>query len=448
MKMNMKKGLLSSIVTMAILFMSVQGFSQCKEWKWPADGTMKAKAEESVSLYTDYQKNSEFHKAVAPLNWLLVNTPDLNTSIYINGAEIYDKVADKEKDPAHKQVLVDSLMLIYDLRIKNCGEEGPVLNRKALSAAKYNINTNGKEAGVLALFDKVFEINGNNVMDGTLVPYMQVVKVNKLKLKNLTEDQILQRYDKVNEVIDAKIKKAQSEGKTVEKYVNYKGEVDKILISIVKVDCEFVRKNLAPKFKQNPADVALAKKIFSFMLQDNCTDDPLWLEAGEAIHKGGEKDFGLAKNLGKGYYRMEKFDKAEFYFKEAMELASTNADKSDVLILLGSNEARTGNKAQARNLFRQAADMGNKEGFEKIGDLYYSSYNDCAKKVSYAEDRLVYLAAYEMYAKSGNQQKMSQARAQFPSNTEIFEVNWKEGESKVVECWINESVTIKTRGKD
>jgi len=449
--MNMKKRVLSGVLAVALVVASM-GFTvaQCKVWKWPEDGTLKAKAEESVSLYTDYQKNGEFHKAVVSLHWLLVNTPDLNTSIYINGTDIYDNLADKEKTPARKQVLVDSLLLMYDLRIKYCGEEASVLNRKAFSAAKYNLNTAGKEAEVLALFDKVFELNGNNVLDGTLITYLQVVRLNKLKLKNLTDEQVLSRYDKVIEITDAKIKKAQSEGKPIDKYVAYKGDADKILISIVKVDCEFVRKNLAPKFKQTPTDIGLAKKIFAFMLQDGCTDDPLWLEAGEAIHNGGEKDYGLAKNLGKGYYRMDKFEKAEFYFKEALELATTGADKADMLILLGSNESRKGNKQNARELYRQAigTDASNKEAFEKIGDLYSNSFNECAKKESYAEDRLVYLAAYEMYAKAGNQQKMAQAKGQFPSTTELFELNWNEGEVKKVGCWINEAVTLKTRGKD
>lgn len=447
----MKKPVLSGVLVLALVVASIiYSFGQCKTWKWPEDGTLKAKAEESVSLYTDYQKNGEFQKAVAPLNWLLTTLPDLNTSIYINGADIFDKLADREKNPARKQALVDSLMLMYDLRIKYCGEEATVINRKALSSAKYNLNTVGKEAEVLALFDKAFELNGNNVIDGSLIPYLQAVRLNKLKLKNLTDEQILQRYDKVIEIIDAKIKKAQSEGKPIDKYLAYKVDADKILISIVKVDCEFVRKNLAPKFKQNPADIGLAKKIFSFMLQDGCTDDPLWLEAGEAIHKGGEKDYGLAKNLGKGYYRMDKFDKAEFYFKEALEIATTSSDKADVLILLGSNESRKGNKANARELFRQAlaVDAGNKEAYEKIGDLYFSSFAECSRKESYAEDRLVYLAAYEMYAHCGNQQKMAQAKGQFPSTTELFELNWNEGEVKKVGCWINEAVTLKTRGKD
>lgn len=120
------------------------------------------------------------------------------------------------------------------------------------------------------------------------------------------------------------------------------------------------------------------------------------------------------------------------------------------MIYLGSIEAKNGNKSGARDLYRQAiaADASSKEAYEKIGDLYYGSFDNCAKKESYAEDRLVYIAAYEMYARAGNRTKMAQAQAQFPSVPEIFELNWQEGETKKVGCWIGESVTLKTRGKE
>ena len=62
-----------------------------------------------------------------------------------------------------------------------------------------------------------FKINGVNIMDGLLVPFMQAVRVSSLKHKNLTEDQILEKYDFVSGVVSSKIKKAQSEGKSIDK---------------------------------------------------------------------------------------------------------------------------------------------------------------------------------------------------------------------------------------
>lgn len=427
---------------------SLTAFSQCKEFKWPED---KAKAEEQVAIYGDALKQKNYRGATAGLQWMMKNAPQWNTKLYIDGSEIYNGLASAEKDPAKKQVLVDSLMMMYDLRIANCGDEVNVLNRKAIYAAVYNGQNKDKTAEVLALYDKVYEISGNNVLDNNLLTYMQVVQLNVALLKNLSEDQILQRYDKLSGVIDVKIKKAQAENKQadVDRLKKTKSSVDDILIKLVKVDCPFVKKNLEPKFRQNPSDLVLAKKIFQFMTTGGCVDDPLWLESAEVIHKESP-DYGLAKNMGKVYAKNGNMAKAEELINEAVTLATSPQDKAEAYLIQGDLLAQKGSKSAARESYRKAiaADGSSKEGYEKIGDLYMGSGKDCAKGVSLAEDRLVYLAAYEMYYRSGNQQKMGLAKAQFPSVTELFELNWKEGESKTISCWVGETVVLKTRGKE
>lgn len=440
----------SSILGLAIVLLtSVAAWSQCKEVKWPEN---RAKAEESVAIYSDALKQGNYRGATASLQWMLTNAPQWQTKLYIDGTEIYNKLATAEKDPVKKQVLVDSLLMLYDMRITNCGDEINVLNRKAIYALAFNGQNKAKTADVLALFDKVFELSGNNVQDNNLVPYMQAVQLNVALLKNLSEDQILQRYDKISEIIDAKIKKAMAENKqdVVERLKKSKTQIDEILPKCgVKIDCDFVKKNMAPKFKQNPSDAAYAKKIFQFMTTGGCIEDPLWLEAAEVIHKTSP-DYGLAKNMGKIYAKNGNMDKAEALINESVSLASSPQDKADSYILQGDLLSQKGSKSAAREAYRKAiaADPSGKAGYEKIGDLYMGSFKDCSKQVSLAEDRLIYIAAYEMYAKAGDQQKMAQARGQFPSVTELFELNWKEGETKSISCWVGETVVLRTRGKE
>ncbi len=427
-----------------IILTSVTGFSQCKEFKWPED---KAKAEEQVAIYGDAMKQGNFRGATAGIQWMLNAAPQWNTKIYIDGTEVYNKLASTEKDPVKKQVLIDSLLMLYDMRVTNCGDEVNVLNRKALYALSFNGQNKAKTAEVLALYDKVYEVSGNNVSDNNLEAYMKVVQLNVALLKNLSEEEILKRYDKISEVIDAKMKKAQAENKqdVVEKLKKSKTAIDDILPKCgVKIDCDFVRKNLAPKFKQNPSDIVMAKKIFQFMTMGGCIDDPLWLQSAEEVHKVSP-DYGLAINMAKVYAKNGNLEKAETLANEAVELATTPENKTASNILVGDLLAQKGSKSAAREAYKKA---GGKEGFEKIGDLYLGSFKDCAKGSSLAEDRLVYIAAYEMYYKAGDQQKMNQARAQFPSVTELFELNWKEGESKSISCWVGETVVLKTRGKE
>lgn len=431
----------------ALILIAQAGWSQCKEFKWPAD---RAKAEEQLAIYGDAIKQQNYRAAVPGIRWFLQNAPDFNTKIYIEGADVYQKLASAEKDAAKKAVLVDSLMWFYDERIRRCGDEINVLNRKATYAAVFNGQSKEKTADVLKLFDRLFEIGGNNISDGNLDTYFKIVYANFALLKNVPEDDVLKRYDKLIGVIDGKITVAQQANKTadVEKLKQIKSGVDNLLIQMVKVDCEFVKKNLEPKFRQNPNDLAMAKRIFGFMLQGKCTDDPLWVEAGEVVHKlNPEKDFGLAINLGKKYMSADNNAKAVEYAKEAQAIAKTPADKAESFILIGATQAKSGNKSAARESYRAAvaADPSSKEALEKIGDLYASSMDDCKKLESQAQDRLIFIAAYEMYTKAGANEKMAQVKGQFPSKEDIFVLSWKTGDQKSTGCWVGETVTVRTR---
>lgn len=444
----MKTSWIKYAFSLSILLASASSsFAQCKEVVWPENPEMRAKAEESKVLYEDALRADQVKQAKAPLDWLLKNVPNFHSSLYINGAEVYDKLIALEKNQARRKVLIDSLMIIYDMRIKNCGDEANVLNRKALSFLKHNANEQPAEA--LQMLDKSFQLSGDNILDATLVPYFQVVRLNALKVKALTDDQVLERYDALMKIVDNKIQKAKSENKSTDKLQKIKEDIDGILMQTVTVNCDFVRKNLAPKFKQNPEDLGIAKKIFAFMLKDKCTDDPLWLEAGEAVHRlSPEKDCGLAKNLGLKYLANDNFEKAETLLKEAQGICTDATNKAEVLLYLGSVEVKKGNKSGARQLYREAASTDAsvaKEAYEKIGDLYYGSFDQCAQKVNQADDRLVFLLAADYYSKAGNSKKAAMAKEAFPSKEDIFLVNYQPGSSKTVQCWINESTTIRTR---
>ena len=445
----LKEGLTRFLMTMklkqlllvcSLVGTQLTGLAQCKEFKWPEP---KATAEEKVAIWTDALKSGNYRSATGPIQWMLSVAPQWNTKLYIDGADAYDKLADKETDAAKKKILVDSLIIFYDLRIKNCGDQVNVLNRKASASFKYYQKNKEKLAELLALYDKVYEVSGNNVSNGILLTYMITIKNNQIALKNVTDEQIMARYDKVMAVIDTKMKKSMTENKTqeIEQLKGIKDAIDSELLKMVTVNCDFVKKNLAPKFKQNPSDLALAKKIFKFMLEGKCIDDPLWFEAGEEIFKT-EKDFGLGKTLAGKCITAGNYDKAEAIMKEAMPFAKTPQEKSEGNLYLGSIEVKKGNYNGARDLFRQS---GSSEAYEKIGDLYYNSFDNCAKKQNVAEDRLVYIAAYEMYQKAGNNGLMTRAKAQFPSREEIFLLNWPVGSAQKVGCWIGETVVLKTR---
>lgn len=444
---------LKLILVFCLGLSSSLAFGQCdSNYNWPEDGQLKAKAESNLVYFQDALKEGRYKQALPAVNWLLVNTPTLSKDVYIQAASLYDNLADQEKDPTKKTQYVDSLLLMYDLRLQNtpCNDEAEIANRKAYSAYKQEINSSDpkRAANVLDLMDKAFDLNKSNILEFTLVPFMNTILINHLKFNKLTEDEIMQRYDMLSTIIDEKSKTAT--GATLARLQSDKAQIDDILLKLVNIDCAFINKNLIPKYKTNPSDSLLAQKIFQFMLKANCTDDPMWLQIGESIFET-KKDFGLAKNLAVKLIANGKYDEAEKYLKAAVDLAPQPADKCDVFIMLGGIHSKNGDKPGARDYYRQciaANPSGASDAYERIGDLYYSSFDDCAQKQSMAEDRLVFIAAYDMYMKAGDNQKAAQAKAQFPSVEDIFTQGWNEGDSKHVGCWINTDVILHTRPKD
>src|SRR5690606_31468887 len=156
--------------------------------------------------------------------------------------------------------------------------------------------------------------------------------------KNMKDEEVMYRYDGLSEIINQKIKKSPG---SAAKYNTYQSQIDDILTKTVPVDCDLVKKSMEPKYRANPADIDLARKIFGLMLVGKCTDDPLWMDTGEAlvkdaISKGEKPDFAIAKNIGIKYLAQDKFSKAEELLKIALSSAPTGEDKADVLIYLGS----------------------------------------------------------------------------------------------------------------
>lgn len=83
--MKMKIANLVGLMSFAII-----GLAQAQDnWKWPADEQAEATARANNAAYNDYLKAEDYVNATRPLHWLLVNAPDLNESLYINGVRVY-----------------------------------------------------------------------------------------------------------------------------------------------------------------------------------------------------------------------------------------------------------------------------------------------------------------------------------------------------------------------
>jgi hypothetical protein len=249
-------------------------------WNFPDNKEDSSYTNEKIVLYSDMMKLGNYKHSLPHLQWLLFNVPDLNESIYINGAKIFESLAETEKEPKQRRVYEDSTLLMYDLRIQYFNDEAAVMNRKAYTAYGFFKDDKSKYAELYDMYKKTFELNKNEVWDQNLLSYMDVVRRHKLSNGVVSDEEVLEIYDEIMGIIDHKM----SLGKNVDRLERISDNVDKLLAATIQVDCDFIQNTLGPKLQANPDDLKLAKNIFKLAFAGKCMDIPIFLEAVKNIY--------------------------------------------------------------------------------------------------------------------------------------------------------------------
>ncbi|HAS59570.1 MAG TPA: hypothetical protein DEQ87_12955 [Algoriphagus sp.] len=409
-------------------------------WNWPSDEAKEAKARELNAAYVDYMKADQFVEATKPLHWLLVNVPNLNESIYINGTKVYDGAAEAVSDPAKKRAYQDSVMLIYDKRDELYNNATKWIENKAYYGYGYFKGTKEKLGDVVADFERAMEINGELSIPTLYAAYFDAVYRHNAYNQAYKPEQVLAKYDKIQEYLN----KAEANGKDVS---NARSTAESILVAMELIDCDFIENTMGPKLKADPTNEQLAQQIFKYSVQYKCFSSNAFLTALELIDSKNPT-YATSQVRAMRYMQEQNYEKAQPVLEKALTLAENNVQKAEIQMELAKVHANLGRKSAARNAAKEAANLDEsktKDAYSLIGGLYMNSFNDCRGGVSRVKDRSIYMAAYNAYQRAGDSQGMAQARAQFPSREEIFTEGLQVGGTINTGCWIGETVTLATR---
>lgn len=410
-------------------------------WNWPEDPDKKAIAIEKNALYSDMLTAERYEAAKPPLDWLLKETPDLNPSIYIQGVKVYENLAETTTGQQQEN-LQDSVVLLYDLRMKYFNDVENVTNRKANDA--YNVWKNRKDK-----YKELFELHkeavgmlGAKGYISNVVHYMDATRRYKLTGGPITDLDVIEIYDQSQEILDEMLANGESE-QNIQKARDF---IEKLFTATVTIDCNIIDQKLYPKFVEDGKKLKDAEQIVKFALAGGCTGSDSFLDAAKVVQENSP-EFGLARMIALRSKANNDLETAEKYFKEALSYTEDNIKTADVYVELADVASKLGNKSQSRSYAYDAldADPSRKEAYTIIGDLYLKSFQDCKGGEDVVKDRAVYIAAYEMYQKGGATNRMSVAKEQFPSNEDIFNYDYEVGEEIEVGCWIGETVKVQIR---
>lgn len=445
------KTLAKGILTTLFLLLTILVFGQ----KGVEDGSKYGHGEDSIrciknfSLYREDVKQKNYDMALDSWKIVYMECPKVSLYLYIDGIKMIKATIKKTEDQAQKNILIDSMMRIYDKRIKYFNKRGFVLGNKGVDFIKLSEHNVENEQIGYDLLKESIEIQKYKSKASKLLTFMQTSKY--LYKANVIEGgQVVSDYGTVVEIADYIIKNKKKGWANVEKA---KTAIDQTFETSGAATCEDLIPFYITKFAETPDDIEFLKKATNLLRTTKCTESEFFFEIASKLNTL-EPSSELASEIARIANQNEKLDVAATYYTQAIELGVDKLEKAKYYLEIADVARRQGDYPKARSYALKSIELDPTSGLPYIiiGNIYAASYKSCSDKEF--EQKAVYWAAVDKFAKAkridpeltDDANKYIEAyKPHFPDNETIFFNGFKQGDTYTVKCWINETTTVRAR---
>lgn len=401
-------------------------------------------------------QNEAINYTVDSWRYVMLNCPLASQNTYIDGSRIIEHLYNKTETPELKQAYVDTLMLMYDRRIMAFGNEGFVLGRKAAELLAYQPDS----------FETAYNILNRSVekaakeSESAIAFYYFMTTVRMVREAGADSSIVFDNHDTAMDIIEYNIRglkreiennpaEADRNERTLKGYETAMNNIENLFEPFA--TCENLLNIYSKKYSANPNDTSMIEKLISSFERKNCTP-PLYFEASEQLYKL-KPNAASAFALGRMYYRMEQYSKAIPFLQDAINGLQDNDSKADAAYILADTYKNLRNYSASRTHALRAAELRPNDGrpWILIGDLYAMSASSCGDNE--VSSKAAYWAAVDKYQRARSIDESVAAVANtriatytsvFPKSEQLFFRGYNKGDSYRVECWINETTTIRS----
>ena len=438
-----KKGIFIGLMLATVLLSGQQIMAQ----KGIEDGSKYGHGEDSIqclrnlSLYREYVKQNDYVSAIPFWRKAFNQCPQSFKGIYLDGVRLFRDLIEKEKDPQIQSKLVDTLMLIYDMRIKYFDQFDEVRARQGIDLLRYKRDELNEVQRAYGYLKESVDLAGDNSSEAAIATYisasMSLYQNQKLEAGDLIEDFLTS-----SEIMSIKIANAPNDtmlsfllDNIIKNFVQIPGISDEDLIS-----------SLEALFNEKPNNPQILRVIVTVMEIKRLSDNPLWMSAAKNLFS----QYPTAELASKIAYISHTHDEAKDasnYFNQAIQLETDDDRKAELYLGLAASTDNLGNKSLARDYAQKAIEL--KPGWGKpyilIAELYASSRDLCQ---SLSLPNAIYWVAVDKLNEAKQIDPSAETEANsiilslsphFPNKEEAFFLNVMEGNTYYVGCWINEN---------
>lgn len=396
------------------------------------------------------------YKGALP-HWRLLykKYPKSIINIYLHGTNIYQSLIENAKDHNTKHLYVDTLMNIYDKRIKYFNQEGYVLGRQGTDYLKYMLDnenmTDEMRKPILKkgydYLERSVKLQGLDTEAPVLILLMQATR-GLHGVGELPKEKVIENYDITSNIINQALQKNASNNN----FLIARDNIDQIFQASGAADCEALVHIYTTKYDQISNNVDELKKMVRMLDRAGCDASPIFAKASQKLFEL-EPSPEAAYDMARMFVKSGQHDKAEPFYKQAIDGEKDPMNLSKYYYELAAI-TWTNNPQQARTYLKKAIDNNpnNGKAYLLLGDVY--AHNSKSYGENDFERSMVFLVAVDYYNKAKKADPSVTADANerintysqyFPSKEDIFFYTLTEGQNYTVGGWIGESTTIRAR---
>ena len=410
-----------------------------------------------MSIYTlekQFYDQKDYKSALGPWRKLYRTYPKSGENIYIHGSNVYKSFIEKSSDIKTKGLYVDTLMNIYDHRIKYFDQRGVNLGRQGTDYLKYKLDndqlTDDQRKPILkkgfSYLDESVKLQGNESEAPVLILLMQSTR-GLYGLGEFGKEKIIEVYDVVSKIISYNLTKDPK----VENYITARDLTDQVFQSSGAADCDALISIYEPKFDQIASNIEDLKKMIRMLDRQQCDASPLFAKASEKLYSL-EPSAEAAYNMARLFVKADQLDKAETYYKQAVDLEKDPLNLAKYYLELG--QLNFSKPQIARTYLKKSIENNPNAGkaYIMLGDIY--AHNSKSYGENDFEKSLVFLVSVDYYQKAKKvdssveaeaNQKIATYSQYFPPKEDIFFNGLTVGQAYTVGGWIGETTTIRDK---
>lgn len=434
----------------AMIVMALSSTSVFAQGKYGADS---ANCIKYLSFYKDYFKQKSYNEALP--NWREAFKrcpPTANQTMLVDGTTLMRKlISQNSKNPVYREKLVDSLMMIHDIRIANYPKYAVTArNNKGLDLANYVQNDPER------LYKEYGEIIAGNKTKTkpTILLFYFDSAVELYKNGSLNEEEIIGVYEGCIELLSKMDPKDAADKEMVD---DMKVKIEELFASNNIADCDKLIELYTPKFEADPQNIELAEKIVRFMsAADGCTDNALFIAAATSIHKSNPTHTS-AYTLYKLNASTGKSAEAVKYLQEAIDREDSDAAQdAEYYYELAVYNFKCGNNLAAEQAAKKVIPLATTseikgKTYMLIGTIWGGvrcDGNDIAKRAPYwvAVDYFERAKAADPELAAEANKRINEYKKYYPLTADAFMFGVNDGETYQVSCGgFKANTTVRTQ---